>query len=55
MNAVENAEDDILQAKEYVSKKSVNSQDVIIGLAASGNTPFIEVLEQAKKVLLQLQ
>lgn len=50
LNAVENAEDDILQAKEYVSKKSVNSQDVIIGLAASGNTPFTcKVLEQAKK------
>ncbi|MDC0092788.1 N-acetylmuramic acid 6-phosphate etherase [Alphaproteobacteria bacterium] len=50
LNAVENAEDDVLEAKEIMSKKSVNSQDVVIGLAASGNTPFTcKVLEEANK------
>ena len=49
-DAVENAEDDIFLAIEDVSKKSINSQDVVIGLAASGNTPFTcKVLELASK------
>ena len=57
LKAVENAEDDVLAAKEAISKKFINSNDVVIGLAASGNTPFTcKVLEEAiKKVLLQLQ
>ncbi len=50
LNAVENAEDDIFQAEEVTSKKFINSQDVVIGLAASGNTPFTcRVLEEAYK------
>ena len=50
LNAVENAEDDIIQAKKAVLEKLINSQDVVIGLAASGNTPFTcKVLEEAKK------
>lgn len=50
LNGVENAEDDILQAEEATSKKIINSQDVVIGLAASGNTPFTcKVLEEANK------
>jgi N-acetylmuramic acid 6-phosphate etherase len=50
LNAVENAEDDILEAQETVSKKFINSKDVVIGLAASGNTPFTcKVLEESKK------
>ena len=50
LNAVENAEDDILEAKKAVSKKFINSQDVVIGLTASGNTPFTcKVLEEASK------
>jgi N-acetylmuramic acid 6-phosphate etherase len=50
LNAVENAEDDILQAEEATSKKFINSQDVVIGLAASGNTPFTcKVMEEAYK------
>lgn len=50
LNSVENAEDDILQAKNVVSTKSINSQDAIIGLAASGNTPFTcEVMHEANK------
>tara|TARA_A100001015_G_C15042282_1_gene740572 strand:+ start:3016 stop:3771 length:756 start_codon:yes stop_codon:yes gene_type:complete len=49
-NAVENAEDNLIQAKNAVSKKLLNSFDVVIGLAASGNTPFTcKVLEEAKK------
>ena len=48
LSAVENAEDDILQAEQATSKKFVNAQDVVIGLAASGNTPFTcKVMEKA--------
>jgi N-acetylmuramic acid 6-phosphate etherase len=50
LKAVENAEDDVLAAKEAVSKKIINSNDVVIGLAASGNTSFTcKVLEEADK------
>ncbi|MDC0969253.1 N-acetylmuramic acid 6-phosphate etherase [Alphaproteobacteria bacterium] len=50
LNSIENAEDDILEATKIVLKKSVTSEDVIIGLAASGNTPFTcKVLEEANK------
>ncbi len=49
-NSVENAEDDILAAKESIKKKSINEQDVVIGLAASGNTAFTcEVMKEAEK------
>jgi N-acetylmuramic acid 6-phosphate (MurNAc-6-P) etherase len=40
LNSIENAEDDILEATKVVLKKSINSEDVIIGIAASGNTPI---------------
>ncbi len=50
LKAVENAEDDVEAAKEAVSKKNINTNDVLIGLAASGNTPFTcKVLEEADK------
>jgi N-acetylmuramic acid 6-phosphate etherase len=50
LNSIENAEDDILEATKIVFTKSINSDDVIIGLAASGNTPFTcKVLEEANK------
>ena len=50
LNAVENAEDDIFQAYEAISNKFINSEDVVIGLAASGDTPFTcKVLEEANK------
>ena len=50
LNSVENAEDDILEATKIILTKTINSQDVIIGLAASGNTPFTcKVLEEANK------
>ena len=49
-NAIENAEDDTLKAVEATSEKFINSQDVVIGLAASGNTPFTcKVMEEARK------
>ena len=38
--AVENAEDDVCLANNIFEKKNINHQDVVIGLAASGNTPF---------------
>lgn len=47
-NSVENAEDDIISAKKIVKEKFINSKDVVIGLAASGNTPYTcKVLEEA--------
>ena len=50
LNAIENAEDDVLEAEKTVSKKIINSEDIVIGLAASGNTPFTcKVLEESKK------
>ena len=50
LKAVENAEDDVLAAKEAISKKFINSNDVVIGLAASGNTPFTcKILEESNK------
>lgn len=49
LNAVENAEDNIELAEKIVFEKSISKQDVVIGLAASGNTPFTcKVLEKAK-------
>ena len=51
LSAVENAEDDVLEAKKNTSKKFINSEDVVIGLAASGNTPFTcKVLEESNKM-----
>jgi N-acetylmuramic acid 6-phosphate etherase len=48
-NAVENAEDDINQAKFVVKTRAINYKDVVIGIAASGNTPFTcKVMEEAK-------
>lgn len=50
LNSIENAEDNLSQATEFVSKKSINFQDVVIGLAASGNTPFTcKVLEESDR------
>ncbi len=39
--AVENAEDDFEQAWIDLEKYEINSLDVVIGIAASGNTPFV--------------
>ncbi len=48
LNSIENAEDDVNKANEVVHKKSIGFKDVVIGLAASGNTPFTcKVLEKS--------
>jgi len=39
--AVENAEDDNLQAWEDLKKFNINQNDVLIGIAASGTTPYV--------------
>ena len=39
--AVENAEDDIDQAWRDLSAYAISSLDVVIGIAASGNTPYV--------------
>ena len=50
LNAVENAEDDTGSAEKIVEDKLICYEDVVIGVAASGNTPFTcRVLEKAKK------
>ena len=49
VNAIENAEDDEITANNAVIEKLISSKDVVIGLAASGNTPFTcKVMEKAK-------
>lgn len=40
-NAVEKAEDDIEMAWKDLEKYQVNEQDVVIGIAASGTTPYV--------------
>jgi N-acetylmuramic acid 6-phosphate etherase len=39
--AVENAEDDANQAWEDLKKHDITSIDVVLGIAASGNTPYV--------------
>ena len=49
LNAIENAEDDTSTAEKIVVDKLISREDVVIGIAASGNTPFTcKVLEKAK-------
>ncbi len=49
-NAVENAEDDIQQGWIDLQKYKINSNDVVIGLTASGTTPYvIAALEHCNK------
>lgn len=40
-NAVENAEDNVNQAWEDLKKHSITSNDVVVGIAASGTTPYV--------------
>lgn len=39
--AVENAEDDVDQAWEDLKVYDINNQDVLVGIAASGTTPYV--------------
>ena len=49
LKAIENAEDNVSLAENIVAEKLICEEDVVIGLAASGNTPFTcKVLEKAK-------
>ena len=49
-NAIEGAEDDIKSAKIMSNSLNLNNTDVLIGLAASGNTPFTnQVLKEGMK------
>ena len=48
--SVENSEDNINDAIEKIDKLKINHKDILIGLAASGNTPFTcKALEHAMK------
>lgn len=50
LTSIENAEDNQIAANEWVLIKSISEKDVVIGLAASGNTPFTcKVLEKSYK------
>lgn len=46
-NSVEDAEDDTNQAWEDLSQHNINKQDIVVGIAASGTTPY--VVEGLKK------
>jgi N-acetylmuramic acid 6-phosphate etherase len=49
MQAVENAEDDSDAGKAFVQEHRIGPQDVVIGVAASGRTPYtIAVIEAAR-------
>lgn len=51
LTPVENAEDDIKDALKQIKLARVCEKDVVIALAASGNTPFTcKVIEQAQKL-----
>jgi len=39
--AVENAEDDTIQAWKDLAMHHINSNDVVVGIAASGTTPYV--------------
>ncbi len=50
LKAIENAEDDTTIAEKIMSEKFICKDDVVIGIAASGNTPFTcKVLQKAKE------
>lgn len=48
-NAVENAEDDTNKGWEELSDRNINQNDIVIGIAASGTTPYVsETLRNAR-------
>ena len=50
MKSIENSEDNINEAAHLFKKKKINSDDFVIGLAASGNTQFTnEILNLSHK------
>ncbi len=49
-SAVEGAEDDHVAGEMEIEKRQVNKLDVVVGIAASGGTPFVHgALQRAKK------
>ncbi|PLS16145.1 N-acetylmuramic acid 6-phosphate etherase [Bacillus sp. M6-12] len=49
MQAVENAEDSVELGREDIEKRNISQGDVVVGLAASGRTPYvIGALQEAK-------
>lgn len=51
LSAVENAEDDNLQAKKELQHLALSQSDVVVGIAASGRTPYvIGAMEYAKQL-----
>jgi N-acetylmuramic acid 6-phosphate etherase len=49
--SIENAEDDVKKARQNFNKLKINNKDVLIGIAASGNTPFTcEILKMGFEV-----
>ncbi len=50
-NSIEGAEDDYEQGKKDLLEKNLKKEDVVIGIAASGRTPYvIGALEYAKSI-----
>lgn len=48
--SIEGAEDDEEKGRKLIKEKGINSKDVVIGITASGRTPFvIGVMKEAKK------
>ena len=49
-NPVENAEDDVLRGWEELQERHINQKDTVIGIAASGTTPYvIGALREARR------
>ena len=40
INSIENAEDDVNNAKSNFKKLLVSDKDIVLGISASGRTPF---------------
>src|SRR5262245_13013325 len=50
LQTVESAEDEVEQAQRLIRQHSIGGQDVLIGVAASGTTPFtLSCLREAKR------
>ena len=49
-SAVEYAEDDVKQGREEIERRSISDNDAVVGITASGTTPFVlSALEEAHK------
>lgn len=50
-NAVENAEDDLMAGWNELQARNINTMDTVIGIAASGSTPYVVgALREARKL-----